>query len=145
MVDSGAKKEPFLKNLSETAMVLYGFKDGHGVVKVKLPVPGNHWYSVDISVDMILKFKTNFEDAYQYGQKKASERTKKEPVEFMARSDCKGRWGYEDGHVELSVKKILVWIPIKFTWEEFLLAKKVMDEAHAWATLPEDVRKMQGV
>lgn len=139
------KKEPFQKALDENVSVLYGYKDGHGVVKVKLPLPKEPTISVDITAAMILKFKEAFDKAFEYGLKPESERTMKEHVQFEVRNDCKGRWGYKDAHVELSVRKALVWIPIKFTFEEFKLGKKAMDEAHAWASLPEDVRNMQGV
>lgn len=145
METAESKKEPFQKVLSDNVVVLYGWKDGHGVVKVKLPIPGRPWYSVEISADIILKFKTNFEDAYIYGCKPESERTLKNHVEFEARADCRGRWGYPDGHVEVSFRKMLIWVPVKFVFAEFVLAKKAMDEAHAWASMPQDVRDLQGI
>jgi len=39
--------------------------------------------------DAILKFKTNFDDAYVYGSKPESERTMEKPLEFEARHDCR--------------------------------------------------------
>jgi hypothetical protein len=66
-----------------------------------------------------------------------------EPIEFEARSDCRGRWGWPDGHVELGIWK-LKWFWIDFRFEEFVLAKEAMDEAYLWAQLPEHVREMQG-
>jgi hypothetical protein len=141
--DAGGKK-PFEKVLSENVVVLYGYRDGHAVVKVRLPIPGKPWYSVEIPVEAIVKFKSNFEDAYDYGRKPEGERNLKSPVEFEAREDCRGRWGYQDAHVELSVKR-LIWFTISFPFEEFVLAKRAMDEAHAWASMPEDVRILNGI
>lgn len=133
---SDTPKQPFEKTLSENVVVRYGWKDGHAIVRVKLPLPFRPWYSVEVPVEAISKFKTHFEVAHA--------RTTKEVVEFEAREDCRGRYGYEDGHVELGVKRG-VWIWINFTWEEFKLAKAAMDEAHAWAALPLEIRDLQGI
>lgn len=138
-------REPFQKMLSENVIVLYGYKDARMVVKVRLPIPGRPWYSVDIPKDAILKFKLNFDDAYAYGMKPEAERTLKEHVEFEARHDCRGRWGFKDAHVELLVKRLMLWIPVIFDFNEFVLGKKAMDEAHGWACLPEEVRQLQGI
>lgn len=99
---------------------------------------------MEIPTEAILKFNRSFNDAYVYGTRPESERTMDKPIEFEAREDCRGRWGYKDAHVELGVKR-LVWIWIEFSFDEFVLAKKAMDEAYLWAQLPEDVRKFQGV
>lgn len=139
-------KEPFKKVLSENVEILYGFKDGHAVVRVRLPVPFRPWYSVKIPADAIVRFKTNFDDAHDFGVKPEKERILvKVPVQFQARDDCRGRWGYQDAHVELDVKRLLVWITLQFPFDEFKLAKAAMDEAHLWAELPSHVREMQGV
>lgn len=142
----GEAKEPYEKKLTDEVVVQYGWKDAHGVVKVQLPMPGKPWLKEEITADMILKFKKNFDDAFTYGSKPEAERDMKEPVQFEIRKDCRGRWGYKDAHVELDFRKALVWLPtVKFTFEEFVLGKKAMDEAHAWASLPEEVRALQGV
>ncbi len=137
-------KEPYTKTLSENVNIQYGFQGGHVVVRVRLPIPLRPWYSVHVPSDSILKFKQNFDDGYVYGMLPESQRTRKKPVEFTARHDCRGRWGYPDGHVEIGVKKI-VWIWLKFPFDEFVLGKKAMDDAYLWACLPEDVRTRQGV
>lgn len=137
-----AKREPFEKVLSENVTILYGFKDAHAVVKVRLPVIRT-WYHVQIPSEAIAKFKRNFDDAYEYGMRPESERTLMEPVQFEARDDCRGRWGYKNAHVELDAWRVF-WFTLNFTFEEFKLAKAAMDEAHMWAQLPADVRQMQG-
>lgn len=137
-------REAFQKVLSENVNVQYGWKDAHAVVNVRLPIPLRPWYKVEIPADAILKFKTNFDDAHAYGQKSEAERTMKDPLEFEARSDCRGRYGYADGHVELGVRRI-IWIWLTFPFDEFVLAKKAMDEAYQWAQLPQDVRDLQGL
>lgn len=142
-METATKREPFTKVLSENVQVLYGFKDAHAVVRVRLPVVRT-WYSVEIPAESIVKFKTNFDDAHTYGLRPEAERTMKEPVQFEARSDCRGRWGYKDAHVEMDVWR-LVWFKLDFPFEEFKLAKAAMDEAHLWAQLPAEVREMQGV
>ena len=142
IVDSAAR-EPFQKVLSENVTVQYGWKDGHALVRVRLPLPGRPWYPVNIPSDAIFKFKTSFDEAYAYGLLPEAERTRA-PVEFEARDDCCGRWGYRDAHVELGVRRI-VWIWLTFPFDEFQLAKKAMDEAYAWAQLPADVREFQGL
>lgn len=136
--------EPFEKRLSPNVIVLYGWKDAHAVVKVKIPGLGI-WYPVEIAAEHILQFKINFDQAYEYGMKPAAERNLEKSVEFYARADCRGRWGYPDGHVELDVKRLIIWIPLSFTFEEFILAKKAMDEAYLWASMPSEVRELQGV
>jgi hypothetical protein len=67
-----------------------------------------------------------------------------QPIEFQAREDCRGRYGFPDAHVVLEVKR-LAWIAFEFPFEEFKLAKAAMDEAYAYALLPEDVRLLQGM
>lgn len=135
-------KEPFRKILSENVEIFYGYKDGHAIVKARTPV--GIWYSVQVPADAILKFKTNFDQAYEYGMRPEAQRTMAEPVEFEARYDCRGRWGFPDGHVVLGVREMLVWFWLTFPFDEFVLAKKAMDEAYLWAQLPEHVRELQG-
>lgn len=139
------KREPFLKELSKNVQVFYGWKDGHARVRAWVPAnsPIGVWYPVDIPVEAITRFKKNFEDAYAYGILPPADRTRQEPVEFEAREDCRGRWGYPDGHVELDLKKI-IWFKLVFPFDEFKLAKAAMDEAHLWASLPENIRELQG-
>lgn len=144
MAGIDTKREPFQKILSENVIVYYGWKDSHAIVRVRLPIPLHPWYSVQIPAEAILKFKNNFEDACRYGLKPAEERTMEAPLEFEARDDCRGRWGYPDGHVELGVKRV-IWFWLKFPFEEFILAKKAMDEAHQWAQMPEEIRQLQGL
>lgn len=145
MSDTAVKREPFQKELSKNVQVFYGWKDGHARVRVWIPAnsPIGIWYPVEIPTDAIVRFKTNFRDAYEYGMKPEAERTLKEPVQFEIREDCRGRWGYQDAHVELDVKRI-IWITNLFPFGEFKLAKAAMDEAHLWASLPQDVRDLQG-
>lgn len=135
------KREPFERILSPNVKVYFGYKDGHAHVRVRTPV--GIWYPVDIPADAILKFKQNFDRAHTYGLRPEAERTMEKPEEFEARYDCRGRWGYKDAHVELGVRQ-LVWFWISFPFDEFILAKKAMDEAHLWAELPEHVREIQG-
>lgn len=147
MSETGTKREPFERVLSENVMIYFGYKDGHAEVKVRIPIYIpliGEWYRQQVPMDAIEQFKINFDDAFEYGRKPPHERKREEPVEFEARSDCRGRWGYDDGHVELGVWK-LKWWWIDFPFDEFLLAKKAMDEAHVWAQLPDHVREMQGV
>lgn len=139
-----AERKPFKKVLSENVEIEYGWKDAHAVVHVRLPIPLKPWYKVQIPADAIVKFKTNFDDAYAYGIRPEAERTMKEPLEFEARDDCRGRYGYKDAHVELGIWR-LVWVWLDFPFEEFKLAKAAMDEAYQWAGLPESVRELQGV
>jgi hypothetical protein len=145
MSDAAVKREPFLKQLSKNVQVLYGWKDAHARVRVWIPpsIPIGFWYPVEIPAEAIVRFKTNFQDAYDYGLKPESERTLREPVPFEAREDCRGRWGYRDAHVELDFHR-LKWFTLEFPFEEFKLAKAAMDEAHLWASLPADVRELQG-
>jgi len=143
MIETATKREPFRKILSENVEVLYGYKDAHALVRVCLPVI-RVWYPVEIPAEAIIKFKTNFDDAYAYGIRPEAERTMGIPVKFEARSDCRGRWGYKDAHVELDFWRLVKWFQLDFTFEEFKLAKAAMDEAYMWAQLPVDVREMQG-
>jgi len=56
-----------------------------------------------------------------------------------------GRYGYKDATSNSGVKRLLIWIWLDFPYDEFVLAKKAMDEAHQWAQLPQDVRDFQGI
>jgi hypothetical protein len=144
MDDAGAVQErrTFERILSPNVSLRYGFKDAHAVLRVRLPVIVI-WWSQEVPAETIFRLKPNFDQAYEYGRRPAHERTMTEPVEFEARSDCRGRWGWPDAHVELGVWK-LKWFWIDFRFEEFVLAKEAMDEAYLWAQLPEHVREMQG-
>lgn len=135
--------EPFVKDLSPNVQVHYGFKDGHALVRVRLPIPLRPWYPVEIAAGEIIKFKEPFDRAHACGLLSEEERRRAGMTEFYARDDCRGRYGYADAHVELDVKRI-AWIKLEFPFDEFKLAKAAMDEAYAWAQLPEHVREYQG-
>lgn len=136
--------EPYVKDLSPNVQVIYGFKDGHAVVRVRLPIPLRPWYPVEIKAKDVIRFKEPFDRAFIFGMKPEEERAKQEkPTEFVAREDCRGRYGYRDAHVELEVKR-LTWIKLEFPFEEFKLAKAAMDDAYAWTLLPEHIRELQG-
>lgn len=136
-------QESFVKRLSANVEVHFGFKDGHAVVRVRLPIPLRPWYPVEIAAKDIIRFKEPFDRAHQFGLQPEGERNLATPIEFQAREDCRGRYGYRDAHVVLEVKRI-AWIAFEFPFEEFKLAKAAMDDAHAWALLPHDVREFQG-
>lgn len=138
-------REPFCKILSENVEVLYGWKDAHGVIRVRLPLPFRPWYPVKMPAETILKLKEPFEKAFVYGSLPEAERILTEPVLFEARSDCRGRYGYRDAHVELEIWYLLKWVKLEFPFDEFKLAKAAMDEAFQWAKMPEEVRELQGV
>lgn len=137
-------REPFRKTLSDNVEVLYGWKDAHAVIRVRLPLPLRPWYPVKMPSETILKLKDPFDKAFDYGSKPEAERNWAEPVQFQARDDCRGRYGYQDAHVELEVWYILKWVKLEFPFEEFKLAKAAMDEAYLWAQLPAEVRELQG-
>jgi hypothetical protein len=136
------ERQPFEKVLSPNVTLFYGFKDAHAVIRICLPVV-RVLYPVEIPAEAIVKFKKNFDDAYAYGIRPEAERDMKGPIQFEARHDCRGRWGYKDAHVELDAWR-LMWFKLDFPFEEFLLAKEAMDAANLWAQLPEHVRAMQG-
>jgi hypothetical protein len=138
-------REPFQKALSENVEVLYGWKDAHAVIRVRLPIPLRPWYPVQMPADTILGLKDPFDKAFAYGMLPAAERNWEKPVEFQARKDCRGRYGYADAHVELEVWYLIKWVKLEFPFEEFKLAKAAMDEAYLWAQLPAEVRDLQGV
>lgn len=135
--------EPFVKDLSQNVRILFGYKDGHAVVRVRLPIPLRPWYPVDIQAKDIIRFKEPFDRAHEFGCRPESARIISAPIEFQAREDCRGRYGYPDAHVVLEVKRI-AWIAFEFPFEEFKLAKAAMDDAYAWALLPEHTRELQG-
>lgn len=143
MTEAAQTREPFERVLSPNVVIRFGYKDGHAVVRVRLPIPLRPWYPVSIERSKIVDFKKPFDRAYDFGIKPEAERGEK-IEEFYAREDCRGRFGYRDAHVELEVLR-LVWIKLDFPFEEFKLAKAAMDEAHAWAMLPDDVRELQGI
>ena len=147
-----AVRQPFLKVLSENVEILYGWKDAHCVARVRLPLPFRPWYSQEIPKEAILRLKPSFDDGFVFGSRPEAERAEavakepsRYPVQFQAREDCRGRWGYRDGHVELDFRKAGVWFTLPFLFGEFRLAKASMDEVHMFALLPEDVRSLQGL
>lgn len=138
-------REPFRKVLSDNVEVLYGWTDAHGVIRVRLPIPMKPWYPVSMPAETILKLKEPFEKAFAHGLLPEEERAKSGVVEFEARSDCRGRYGYRDAHVELEVWYLIKWVKLEFPFDEFKLAKVAVDEAYQWAQMPAEVRELQGV
>jgi hypothetical protein len=136
------KREPFRKTLSPNVEVYYGYKDGHALIRARTPV--GLWIPQEIPCQTILGLKKAFADAFEYGLKPESERRLEKPVEIVPHPNCRCRWGYKDGHVELDLWKV-VWFTLAFPFEEFRLAKAAMDEVVAWAELPDYVRELQGV
>lgn len=152
MTDAAVKREAYRKILSQNVELSYGYKDAHGVAHVRLPVPFRPWYSQEIPKEAILRLKPSFDLAFDFGQKPEAERaaflakdSARYPIQFEAREDCRGRWGYPDAHVELDFRKLGVWFTLPFPFEEFRLAKAAMDEIHLWASLPQEVRDLQGI
>lgn len=140
--ESGLKRDPFLDRLSPNVEVLYGFADAHATIKVRTPVGVP--VSVDVSSDDIARVKEHFEKAHAWSQLPTHERTGKDPVEVELRSDAKVKYGFADLHIELGIRKV-VWIWLNFPHEEFLLAKRAFENAHAWASMPREIRELQGV
>jgi hypothetical protein len=136
------KREPFLDTLSKNVSVAYGYKDGHAAVKVRTPV--GLWVSVDVQIVDIAKVKNHFDLAWGWRGLTEQERKGQESIEVQLRSDAKVRYKYQDLHVELGIWRV-VWIWLTFPDGEFALAKKAFDNANGWASLPEDVRNLQGV
>lgn len=140
--ENKTKREPFLDVLSKNVSVAYGYKDGHAHVKVRTPV--GLWVSVDVQISDIAKVKDHFDRAWTWRGLSDGERQGQGSIEAQIRSDAKVRYKFQDLHVELGIWR-LAWIWLNFPDEEFALAKKAFDNAHGWASLPEDVRGLQGV
>lgn len=152
MSDPGAKKEPFVSILSPKVKVLYGFKDAHVevCVKVAIDLP-----TQQVAPAKIPPLKRTFDRFCGWALKSDAERQAgKGDVDEVLDDRCKVRGEYPDGHVDLCVRltryvpftKIEVpWIPIVLSKEEVIGGKKTMDEVYAWHQLPEDVRNLQGI
>ena len=139
-----SKKEPFRKVLSENVEVYYGWQDAHVDVKVRLPLPFKPWYTKSVPLDEVKVFKSTFRGAADYGEGKCN-LALVNPIDIEIQEDCKVRFGFHDRHLELSLKRLGVWLPFSFTFEEIKLGLIALNEASAWADLPEDVRKLQGI
>jgi hypothetical protein len=144
MAEETKKREPFIKALSENVEVKYGWKDGHAVVRARLPLPLKPWYGVDVSSKDLLTFKATFSGALNFGEGKSS-LALVDPIEIEVREDCKVRWGFPDKHLEFGLKRLGIWLWFKFSFEELKLAKQALDDASGWAELPQDVRDLQGL
>lgn len=138
------KREPFKKVLSENVEVYYGWKDGHIKVRARLPIPLRPWWPMNVPAEDLATFKQTFRGAADFGEGKSS-LVLVNPIEIEVREDCKVKWGFHDRHLELSLKRIGIWMTFKFTFEELKLGKLALDEASAWAELPEETRKIQGL
>jgi hypothetical protein len=143
-MSASAQKEPFKKVLSENVEVYYGWKDAHVVVKARLPIPFKPWFSKKVPVDLVKVFKQTFRGAADYGEGKSS-LALIDPIQIEVQEDCKLRFGFKDRHLELSMKQLGIWMTLSFTFEEIKLGLKALDEASAWAELPQETRDLQGV
>ena len=137
-------KEPFVRVLSENVQVYYGWTDAHVVVKARLPSPFRPWVSKSVPADLVKLLKSTFRGAADYGEGKSS-LALVNPIDIDIQEDCRVRFGFKDRHLELSMKRLGVWLSLSFTFEEIKLGLAALNEASSWADLPEDVRKMQGV
>ena len=144
MAETGVKREPFRKILSENVEVLYGWKDAHAVVRGRLPIPLKPWYPLTLTVKDLQVFKQTFKGALEFGDGKSS-LALVDPIQIEVREDCRVRWGYKDRHLELDLKRFGIWLKFEFTFEELKLGKLALDEACSWADLPEEVRNLQGL
>jgi hypothetical protein len=144
MPDQKTKREPYRRVLSENIAVVYGFIDGHAVVKARLPVPLRPWYSVQVKAETLKLFQMTFKGALDFGEGKSS-LALVDPIEIHVREDCKVRWGFPDRHLELSLKRFGIWLPpFSITLEELKTGHEALNEACLWADLPADVRELQG-
>lgn len=138
------KREPFKKVLSENVEVYYGWKDAHAVVKARLPIPFKPWFSKKVPADLVKVFKQTFRGASEYGEGKSSIALV-DPIQIEVQEDCKVRFGFLDRHLELSMKQFGIWMTLNFTFEEIKLGLLALNEASAWAELPQEARDLQGV
>lgn len=139
-----AKKEPFKRVLSENVEVYYGWKDAHVVVKARLPIPLKPWFSKKVTADLVKVFKQTFRGAADYGEGKSS-LALVDPIQIEVQEDCRIRFGFQDRHLELSMKQYGIWMKLSFTFEEIKLGLLALNEASAWAELSKDIRDLQGV
>lgn len=139
-----AKKEPFKRVLSENVEIYYGWKDAHVVVKARLPIPLKPWFSKKVPADLVKVFKQTFRGAADYGEGKSS-LALVDPIQIEIQEDCKVRFGFQDRHLELSMKQYGIWMKLSFTFEEIKLGLLALNEASGWAELSKDVRDLQGV
>lgn len=139
-----AKREPFKKVLSENVEVYYGWKDGHVKVRARLPLPLKPWFSKKVPADLVKVFKQTFRGAADYGEGKSS-LALIDPIQIEIQEDCRVRFGFQDRHLELSMKQLGIWMKISFTFEEIKLGLLALNEASAWAELPKETRELQGL
>lgn len=144
MSEEKVKKEPFKKVLSENVEMTYGWKDGHAVVRARLPILLKPWYSVQVESKDLLLLKQTFRGALDYGDGKSS-LILANPIEIEVREDCKVRWGFTDRHLEFGLKRLGMWLWFNFTFEEQKNGKLALDDACGWAELPLEVRQLQGI
>lgn len=138
--------DPYVKELSPSARVLYGFKDARVEIKIR-PSIGPE-VTVPIPKDKVEAIKRVFDEAYAWARRPEADRQDGDG-KFSQEIDSRGRarWGFRDGRVEIQVRpfKIGPWLPpFSINLEELELGKPVMDEAYSWSGLPEEVRAMQG-
>lgn len=137
-------REPFKKELSDSMVVLYGYKDGHVTVKARLPIPLRPWYPVKVTGQELLTFRATFAGAMSFGEGKTGLMLI-DPVEIEVMPDCKVRWGFKDLHLELGIRKIGIWLWFNFSFEELKRAKEALEEAYKWHQLPKETRELQGI
>jgi len=141
---AASKREPFKRVLSENVEVYFGWKDGHAKIKVRLPIPLKPWWPLSVPIDKVRVFKQTFRGAADFGEGKSS-LALVNPIEIEVDEDCKVKWGFKDRHLELRLKRLGIWMPFSFTFEEIKAGLLALDEVVAFADLPEDVRNLQGL
>ncbi len=140
------KKEPFAKELSEHVKLLFGYKDARAELRVK--PPGMPMIPVKIPIERVEAIKKAFDEAFVWAMKPEEERKAgKGDIERQLDDRGRAKWGFPDGHIQISVRpvKLAPWIPLEIDRDELLKGKPAMDEVYAWAQLPKDVRDMQGI
>jgi hypothetical protein len=147
---------PFEIVLSENVKARYGYRDAHVDVELRLPAP--------IST-VKESYTRGFEDEYVRALAKALENAallEKMPPEERARIDTpivvelggpvSGKYGFDDGHVELNVKLPFIFRVVlpsgvythRFEREEAVLVHDALKKAILWSDLAEDERERMG-
>lgn len=147
---------PFEFALSDNVVGIYGFKDAHAELKIKLPFPLSkvkESYTIPCTIEQILEFRKGVKKALEFGKLDPEERKRaapSEPFEFPIVDGVVGLYGFPDAHVGLRVKLKFPFSVAKkyyedsFTFEELSKLDEGIDKAVLFSKVPPEERDRIG-
>ena len=147
---------PFEIALSDNVNGRYGYKDAHVDMTLKLPAPIStikESFTQPFEDEYVRALAKTLDDAALLAEMPEEERARVEtPVTVKLGGPVSGRYGYDDGHLELDVALPWIFRPVMpsgvhtehFPAEEAKSVREALKPILLWSDLPEDERARIG-